>query len=164
MQIGGMTVTTGGPQGPITNSVSGGFYSRVFPGIIDEVRVYNRKLSEAEIACLATRPAWFNRGPLPEIAGAGELSGHVGQTLPLQAAAYDDGLPEGSTLACRWRVTEGDESGIAFGDVSAPSTSVTLLTAGTYAVQMEASDGERVAYSEVVTITVNPGGTLILLQ
>ncbi|NLC81915.1 MAG: LamG domain-containing protein [Lentisphaerae bacterium] len=164
MQIGGMTETTGGPQGPITNSVSGGFYSRVFPGIIDEVRVYNRKLSEAEIACLATRPAWFNRGPLPEIAGAGELSGHVGQTLPLQAAAYDDGLPEGSTLACRWRVTEGDESGIAFGDVYAPSTSVTLLTAGTYAVQMEASDGERVAYSEVVTITVNPGGTVILLQ
>lgn len=163
LQIGGMTVTTGGPQGPLTNSVSGGFYSRVFPGVMDEVRVYNRKLSDAEIACLAARPAWLNRAPLPETV-ARTLSGHVGQTLPLQAAAYDDGLPDGSTLTCRWRFVDGDESGLAIADTAEPSTAVTLLKAGTYSVQLEASDGDRAAYSEVVAITVNPGGTVILLQ
>ncbi len=163
LSIGGMTQTTGGPQGPITNTVSGGYYSRVFPGVVDEVRIYNRQLTAAEIACLAANPVRVNRAPLPELA-AQFLSGNQGSSSPLEAVVHDDGLPEDTTLESCWRVVAGDADGISIADETSLSTTVAFLTVGTYGVQLETSDGERSAYSDVLTITVHAGGTLIRMR
>lgn len=163
IRLGGMTQTSGGPQGLVTNTVSGGYYSRVFPGVIDEVRIYNRKLTAAEIACLAANPVSVNRPPLAE-PGAKRITGNQGTIRPLEAAAYDDGLPAGASLAYRWRIVSGTADGVSLADDTRASTTVSLLKAGTYGLQLEVADGERVSYSDVVTIVVNPCGTVFSLR
>lgn len=161
--IGGMTMTSGGPQGPITNSVSGGYYSRVFPGVIDEVRLYNRKLSDAEINTLATCPVRVNREPMPELESK-IIMGIKGSNKPLEAVVYDDGLPLGSSIESHWKVISGDAAGLSIDDETSLNTTVTLLELGAYTLQLEVSDGERISYSDVVTVVVNPGGAIIMLR
>ncbi len=163
IRLGGMTQTSGGPQGPVTNTVSGGYYSRVFPGVMDEVRIYNRKLAEAEIAALAADPVRVNRGPLTELV-AEVLIGNQGASKPLEAVVYDDGLPAGVPLSGRWRIVSGNAAGIHIADETSLITTISLLKVGTFGLQLETTDGERVSYSEVVTVVVNPCGTAILLK
>lgn len=163
LSIGGMTQTTSGPQGPITNAVSGGFYSRVFPGVVDEVRIYNRQLAAAEVACLAANPVRVNREPLTEL-GAEVIAGHLGESKALQAVVSDDGLPAGAALEYRWRIVSGNAAGLSIADETSLSTTVSLLEVGTFGLQLETTDGERVSYSEVVTVIVKPVGTVIMLR
>ena len=163
VRLGGMATTVGGPQGPVTNTVSGGYYSRVFPGVLDEMRIYNRKLAEAEIAALAADPVRVNRGPLTEPVAA-VLIGNQGASKPLEAVVYDDGLPTGTSLASRWRIVSGNAAGIHIADETSLSTTISLLRVGTYGLQLETTDGERVSYSEVVQVIVKPCGTAVLLK
>jgi len=161
--IGGMVQTSGGAQGPITNTVSGGYYSRVFPGVMDEVRIYDHALTAAEVTALAANPVRVNRAPLPEL-GTEIIIGNKGSSKPLEAVVYDDGLPQGSTIASQWVMVSGDAAGLSIDDETSLITTVSLLEIGTYALQLETTDGERISYSDVVTVVVNPGGTLILLR
>jgi len=163
IRFGGMTQTSGGPQGPVTNTVSGGYYSRVFPGVIDEVRIYNRKLTASEIACLAASPVIVNRPPLSEPA-AQVIKGNQGTSQPLEAAAYDDGLPAGTPIECRWRIVSGNAGGVSIADETSAATTVSLLKVGTYGLQLETSDSERVSYSEVVTVVVKRCGTVFSVK
>ena len=163
VRLGGMATTVGGTQGPVTNTVSGGYYSRVFPGVIDEMRLYNRKLTSAEIAYLAANPVSVNRPPLPE-PSAKTIVGNQGTSQPLEAVAYDDGLPAGASLTYCWRIIAGKTEGIDIADATSPTTTISLLKIGTYTLQLATSDGERVSYSDVVTVVVNPCGTTVLLK
>jgi len=163
IRIGGMAQTTGGTQGPVTNTVSGGYYSRVFPGVMDEVRVYNRKLTAAEIACLAANPVRVNREPLAEL-GTKTIVGNQGASKPLGAAVYDDGLPSGASIEGRWRIVSGNAAGLSIADETSLATTVSLLKVGTYGVQLETTDGERVSYSDVLTVVVNSCGTAVLIK
>lgn len=163
LMIGGMIQTTGGTQGPITNTVSGGYYSRVFPGVVDEVRIYDHALAPAEIAALAANPVRVNRGPLTEL-DADVIVGHLGGSKLLDAIVCDDGLPAGASLESRWRTIYGNAAGLSLADETSPSTMVSLLEIGTYGLQLETTDGERVSYSEVVTLIVKPVGSIITLR
>jgi hypothetical protein len=163
LKIGGMTQTSGGTQGAITNSISGGFYSRVFPGILDEVRIYNHALTTAEVMALVAQPIRINREPLPEL-DTELIVGNKGDIKPLEAIIYDDGLPMGVSLESHWTIVSGNSEGISIADDSSSSTTISLLELGTYGLQLETTDGERVSYSEIISVIVNPGGTLILLR
>ena len=47
---------------------------------------------------------------------------------------------------------------VAFTDETAPATTVRILKAGTYTLQLVATDGERTSYSPPVTVDVQPVG------
>ncbi len=142
-------------------------YSRAFPGIVDEVKVWNRKLSAAEIAQLAAEPVPLkNRAPQVTVFPAGGPDSAIVRNRPvtLTATAFDDGLPTGSALAYEWQVLAGDAAGAAFSAPTAAATQVTVSGTGVYAFRVKVTDGDLTVYSEPQTFTVVPGGTAILLR
>ncbi|HRR35047.1 MAG TPA: hypothetical protein P5026_13170 [Kiritimatiellia bacterium] len=102
--------------------------SRTFPGIVDEVRMWNRKLSKAEIRQLAAEPVMMkNRAPQVSVSQIGGTSGKIVRNRPtdFSAAAFDDGLPLGSSLAYEWQVVSGHAADVRF---SAQNNAVTQVT------------------------------------
>jgi len=82
-------------------------------------------------------------------------------TLPssatLSGTATDDGLPSGSTLTTTWSKISGPGT-VTFGNVNAKSTTASFSVAGTYVLQLAASDTALTSTS-TVTITVNAAPT-----
>lgn len=78
-------------------------------------------------------------------------------TLPdsavLNAIVSDDGLPEGSTLTSTWSKVSGPGT-VTFGDPQSPGTTASFTEAGSYELQLTASDSQ-LSGSDRVTITVN---------
>ena len=134
--------------------------SRCFPGIIDEVKIWKRKLSDAEIAYLAANPAPQNREPQIDVPAKTVVRVGVGQTTALVApAVYDDGLPEGSSLSGAWEVVSGDVSAVSIADGA-----ITVSDEGEYAIRYAVTDGERTSYSDVVVVVAFNGGTVLMVR
>jgi hypothetical protein len=78
-------------------------------------------------------------------------------TLPAGAAldgtVSDDGLPSPSSLTSSWSQVSGPGT-VSFGNASAVDTSAGFSAAGSYVLQLQASDGELTT-SDTVAITVN---------
>ena len=155
-----------GPQmGNVKKGNDGDYYSATFPGAIDDIRIYNRPLTEAEIRTLASRPNLSEN--LPPVFSTDEpqtLRPVVRKTFTLAMSAFDDGLPAGGTVACEWRVVSGDVSNVVFTDECAPTTNVSILKAGLYTFQLVATDSERTSYSPPVTVEAQSVGTSIILR
>jgi hypothetical protein len=87
------------------------------------------------------------------------VSAGSNQTLTLPASASlngtasDDGLPTGSTLTTTWSKVSGPGN-VTFGNVNAQSTTASFFTAGTYVLQLAATDSAFTSTSSVI-ITVN---------
>ena len=146
-------------MGNVKKGDNGDYYSASFPGTIDDVRIYNRPLTEAEIRTLASRPNLSEN--LPPVFSTDEplaLRPFARKTFALPMAVFDDGLPTNGTLTCEWRVADGDAAKVAFTDETAPATTVRILKAGAYTLQLVATDGERTSYSPPVIVDVQPVG------
>ena len=146
-------------NGNYTNE-NGVVLSRCFPGIIDEVKIWKRKLSDAEIAYLAATPAEQNREPQVDVPAQSVIRVGVHAAAALAApAAYDDGLPTGSVLSGEWQVVAGDASAVTFGNGT-----ITVDTEGEYVVRYAVTDGERTSYSEPVTVIGVTTGTMLIFR
>jgi len=81
-----------------------------------------------------------------------------GSSVTLNGSASDDGLPGGSTLVTSWTQISGPASAL----ISAPAnttTSATFNAAGSYVLQLNATDGTLTASDTViVTVSTNTGG------
>jgi len=80
-------------------------------------------------------------------------------TLPqnqvtLLGSVSDDGLPTGSTLTTSWSKVSGLGT-VTFGNLANPTTIATFSQAGTYVLQLAATDS-ALTTTDQVTITVNP--------
>ena len=122
---------------------------RYFQGAMDDVRLYHRALSPAEIAALANpvnQPPTVNAGPDQNVTlpGAATLSG----------IATDDGLPSPGTLSTTWSKVSGPGT-VTFADASILATTATFSAAGTYVLRLSADDSALQA-SDELTVTVNP--------
>ncbi len=162
IQIGGMAETTGGPQGPQIDEVTGVRYSRVFPGVIDEFRVYNRKLTEAEIKALAVRPSAIDYAPIVEVPSV--LKGRQNGTAALSATIHDYGEVDTTERTYRWRVVSGNADGLDFEDATNPSTTLTFEEVGIYGIQLEINEGGRTIYSNIISVDVVASGTCIIIR
>lgn len=121
-----------------------------FYGLLDDVRIYNRALTASEVGELYN--AGFNQAPI--------VSAGTNQTITLPENATfsgtvsDDGLPIGSSITTTWAILSGPGS-VTFGNVNALSTTAAFSAAGTYVLQLLATDSAltSVAY---ISVTVNP--------
>ena len=139
---------------------SGGGGTRNFDGVLDELRIYSRFLTEEEIRLLAADP---DNNHAPVIEAPTSVTVKTGFPTSGLAAAYDDAQPSGGTLAARWSVVSGDPSNIQFGDISDPATVITFARHGEYVLRLDATDGElRSAASIAVTATET--GTLFSIR
>src|SRR5439155_860928 len=108
-------------------------------------------LSSTSNVTITVNPAATNTAPAVN-AGSNQTI-----TLPasanLSGTASDDGLPNG-TLTTTWLQFSGPGT-VIFGDIHALSTTAAFSTAGTYALQLMASDSVLSSFSFYVIITVN---------
>ena len=160
--IGGMVYVEGnsGKNNGYWKDADGNLLSRTFPGVVDDVRIWNRTLTDDEIRYLAANPAVQNRAPQSEVPSVSsvETVRKAEATLPT-VAAYDDGLPEGSELTGDWIVVGGDASAVAIdGD------RLIATKKGVYKLVRRVSDGERSGFSEPVTVTVTSPGMVLLFK
>ena len=148
-----------------TNTVSGGFRSPVFPGVIDEVRFYSSRLSAAQIRALAMEPdANRNFAPFIDAPPAVPLTVRRNAALGLSLGVYDDGMPLGGALSCSWEVVSGNAAAVAFGDRSSASTTAAFFAVGEYALRLVADDGERKSFSAPVHVRVLPSGLIFMVR
>ena len=143
---------------PASNITTKAVGYRTFPGSMDEIRVYGRKLSDGEIRHLARNPySDANLSPAVDTATGGpRATRRVAATVA--AGVFDDGVPANGALSVEWEVISGDESAVTFGDATSAETSVTFATCGSYTLRLKATDGERVSYGAPVEFNVtNPG-------
>ncbi len=73
--------------------------------------------------------------------------------LSLVGSVTDDGLPAGNALVIHWSRLSGPAP-VAFGTPNAPSTTATFTSAGTYELELRASDGDKTA-TDTLVVTVN---------
>ena len=95
----------------------------------------------------ANRPPQVNCSSVPSI------------TLPVTTATLsctvtDDGLPQGSTVTQTWSEISGPAA-VSFANSTAASTQATFTVAGSYQLQLTASDTQLTGSSSV-TVAVNP--------
>jgi hypothetical protein len=130
-------------------------FARVWPGMADDIRVYNYALTEEEIADLA---AEGDKAPLMT-AGPDQSVFYKGE--PVQMAAtllINDGMP--NPLALKWEVLSApvgvELSQVTFDDDTAEDPFVTFPPiAGVYTLKLTGDDGDyQVEDAVVVTLTI----------
>lgn len=157
-------VSSGG--GPHLASVSNvpfriGFSDPGFPyhfnGLIDEVSLFNRALSAAEIQAIFTagsagkcKGAALNSAP---VANAGQdQTPYVGNTVTLDGSGSYD--VDGNLLTFKWVFTSvPTESTATLSDSTSVNPTFTIDKAGTYVVSLTVNDGTVDSAADTVTIS-----------
>jgi hypothetical protein len=139
-------------------SPSGG--TRNFDGVLDELRVYTRFITDEEALLLAADP---DNNHAPVIEGPAELTARVAQPLSLQGVVTDDGLPAGKSLSTGWSVVSGNAARVLLADAAAPGTVATFTKTGAYVMMLSASDGELQS-AAFVHVEVRASGTMVLVK
>ena len=135
---------------------------RCFYGTLDEIRCYSAALNEAQVQRLAFDATVVNRAPVAEIPGDKSRYCTNRESLPLAGAAADDGLPTPLALTSSWSLLSGNPLGVVLPETA--NGQIRFKKAGIYSVQLKATDGENVSYSDPVVYTVNPLGLLIYFK
>lgn len=167
IEIGGIQPgrQVGPDMGNVKKGNNGDYYSATFPGTIDDIRIYNRPLTEAEIRTLASRPNLSeNLPPVFSIETPLSLSLVARKTTTLPLVAFDDGLPTNGVLTCEWQIISGDADNVVLDDPAQPASSVMFKKAGNYVLRLMAMDGERSSHSPLVSVNVLPIGTKMVLR
>ncbi len=143
-----------------TIKIGGNGGERNFDGVFDDMRVYNRLLSEEEIRLLAVDPD-NNHAPVIEAAAA--ITTQVGKSIGSLATVFDDGQPRGGSLTTAWSVVSGDAARVLFGDAGDPATAITFTGSGEYVLMLSATDGE-LSSAVNIQVTAAASGTLLMVQ
>src|SRR5579864_2449135 len=121
---------------------------------------YVLQLSASDTLLTTNATVTITVNPAPPTNQAPVVSAGTAQTITLPASAAlsgtvtDDGLPVGGTLTSSWSKVSGPGT-VTFGNAASPATSATFSAAGTYVLQLSATD-TQLTTNATVTITVNP--------
>jgi fibro-slime domain-containing protein/RHS repeat-associated protein len=143
---------------PLVIGGSGESFNGRLRGSIDELQLYKRALTAAEVQAIYNTgstglcPGAVNDPPVVD-AGADQTI-NVRDTATLPGTATDDGRPQGSTLAISWSMVAGPGT-VTFGNPQQAQTTATFSLPGTYLLRLAASDADLTGVDEV-TVTVNP--------
>ncbi|HEX7957705.1 MAG TPA: hypothetical protein VF508_12215, partial [Pyrinomonadaceae bacterium] len=98
-------------------------------------------------------PPPVNRPPSAD-AGPAHTITLPADTVALEGAASDDGLPTGSTLSVVWTKVSGPGT-VVFANATSAATSATFNEPGEYVLKLTASDGQ-LSSSDTTVVTVIP--------
>jgi hypothetical protein len=128
--------------------------SRAWKGGIDDLRIYNRLLADAEVAALAAQPP---ANLAPSVNAGTNQSVIWPASVTLAGTAVDDGNPNPpGTLALTWIQVSGPGL-VTFANSNAPVTTASFSSGGTYVLQLTADDGQVATVGEVtITLITRP--------
>lgn len=167
------TILSGGP-GPAWNSINtlgygGGVPNATFRGDIAEIRIYNRKLTPAEIEAVeAELCAAYEEEPnaAPTANAGADQSIHAGETVSLDgSASSDDNTPE-AELDYLWEIVEAPENSTATLDVTNPIKPTFVADRdGDYVINLTVTDaGELSATDTVIISSFNQAPTAVATE
>ncbi len=132
--------------------------TRAWKGGLDDVRIYNRLVTDAEIQALASMPP-ANLAPI--------VRPGTNQSVVWPAAAAlagtvsDDGQPNPpGAVAVTWSQVSGPGT-VTFANASTPVTTASFSAGGAYVLRLTADDGQ-VATAGEVTVTVITRPTILV--
>jgi beta-galactosidase len=122
---------------------------RAWSGLIDDLRIYNRLLSDAEVQVLASMPI----ANLAPVVGAGNNQTIIWPAnASLDGTVADDGKPNPpGVVTTTWSEVSGPGT-VAFGNTNALSTTAGFSAPGAYVLQLAANDGQ---VQTVSAVTIN---------
>lgn len=124
--------------------------TRDWDGLIDDLRIYNRLLNDAEVQSLAVVP--------PNLAPT--VNAGANQTIIWPAAANlngtvaDDGNPSGA-VTVTWSEISGPGT-IIFANSNVVATTASFFVAGDYQLQLTADDGQVTTVSSTSVMAITP--------
>ena len=119
-----------------------------FEGLIDELKIYDRALSSAEILALYD-DANQNQPPIAD--AGGPYMAFEGETIALDASGSSD--PDDNIVSYKWDL---DDDG-CFDDATGETTNVVFNQAGTYTVGLSVTDALGESDTDTADITVLVG-------
>ena len=130
--------------------------SRAWNGVIDDLRIYNRLLSDAEIQLLASMPP----ANLPPVVRAGTNQAVLWPApVNLNGTVTDDGNPNPpGAVTLTWSELTGPGI-VTFANPNASATSATFSTGGSYRLQLLADDAEVAIADSLLVTAVPPANT-----
>ncbi len=103
----------------------------------------------------------------PVVSAGPDLTLTLPGEVDLVGTVTDDGLPEGSVVSQQWSVVSAPQSAsVIFSDATSPTTSVGFSVAGTYTLQLTATDTQLTS-SDRVNVVVNavaPSGDILAIS
>ncbi len=134
--------------------------TRGWNGLIDDLRVYNRLLSDDEVQSLAGAAAPPNFAPM---VSAGSNQAIVWPAVAnLNGTVADDGNPAGAVVVT-WSEISGPGT-VTFASTNTLATTASFSVAGDYQLQLAANDGQITTVSSVmVTAIIRPNLSFQLL-
>lgn len=146
-------------------STDGTLRTRAFPGVIDEVQIWNRKITEEEIAYLAANPCPIAQKRAPSVDAVAEtLKPSPKTAFTIDLAVYTDGIPTGTDVTYAWTVLDGNAAKVIFSDPNVRKPTITIMKGGRYRLQLAATDGNLTSYSKPIELDVPPSGLKIVIQ
>jgi hypothetical protein len=127
-----------------------GALDRSWDGRIDDLRIYSRLLSAAEVAQMAAGPP-SNLAPL--VSAGPPPSATLADVVSLAGVVTDDGRPAPpGALTSHWSKLSGPGT-VNFADASAPQTTAMFSSGGQYVLRLIADDGQvKTADDVIITI------------
>ena len=126
--------------------------TRGWDGLIDDLRIYNRLLSDAEVQSLANVP--------PNLAPT--VNAGTNQTIlwpadaNLNGTVTDDGNPNPpGTVTVTWSEVSGPGT-VTFANSNSVTTTANFSIAGNYHLQLAANDGQVTTISSVMVTAITP--------
>jgi hypothetical protein len=98
--------------------------------------------------CLNRAPQVRVLGVTPRRGQVPALTATVGEEFNLFGSAHDEGLPRGKALVVGWKVLAGPGD-VTFSNQAAARTKLQFATAGTYELELTASDSELTSRTRV---------------
>jgi poly(3-hydroxybutyrate) depolymerase len=144
------TVTFAAPTNPSTTATFGSAGTYVL-----QLTASDGALSASDSLTVTVNAAAINTAPVPN-AGA-DQSITLPATASLSGSATDDGLPAASVITYAWTKLSGPGT-VTFAAPTNPSTSATFGSAGTYVLQLTASDSDLSA-DDTVQVIVDEAAT-----
>ena len=136
--------------------------ARGWNGLIDDLRIYNRLLSDAEVQALAGVGVPPNLAP---VVSAGASQTIVWPTAAnLNGVVSDDGNPNPPGADTVTWSEAGGPGTVAFANSNALTTTANFSTTGSYQLQLAANDGQVTTVSNMtVTVLAQPNLSVQLL-
>ena len=125
-----------------------------FAGRLDEVQIYARALTDAEIGGLYAQPGTITTNGLqnftPLVEAGSEQSALFPEPAVLTGTVIDDDLPDPPhAVTSLWTLVSGPAS-VFFANATNLQTTVTAGLPGKYSLRLTAGDGEFTAHDEVI--------------